>query len=210
MLPPTVAPDAKLDNPWHPFKDQLAFDWAHYHFIELQSSESKINKGLDLWLVATLKAGSKTPLPWSSAQEVYQTIDTIQEGDAPFKTIYIKYGGTLPDNPPAWMMQTYELCTWDSRILLHHQLATTDFVDGFSTKPFCRFNHKGKHVWSDLLSADWTWEEADTIAKDKAMHGSMLVPVIAGSDKMTVSVATGHQEYHPVYQSPGNISNIAR
>jgi len=38
----------------------------------------------------------------------------------------------------------------------------------------------------------------------------MLVPIIAGSDKTTVSVATGHQEYHPVYQSPGNISNIAR
>ena len=38
----------------------------------------------------------------------------------------------------------------------------------------------------------------------------MLVPVIAGSDKTTVSVATGHQEYHPVYVSLGNITNTAR
>ena len=38
----------------------------------------------------------------------------------------------------------------------------------------------------------------------------MLVPVTAGSDKTTVSVATRHQEYHPVYVSPGNISNTAR
>jgi hypothetical protein len=38
----------------------------------------------------------------------------------------------------------------------------------------------------------------------------MFVPVVAGSDKTTVSVATGHQEYHPVYMSPGNVSNIAR
>lgn len=37
----------------------------------------------------------------------------------------------------------------------------------------------------------------------------MLVPVVAGSNKTTVSVATGHQEYHPVYVSPGNFSNIA-
>ena len=29
------------------------------------------------------------------------------------------------------------------------------------------------------------------------------------SDKTTVSVATGHQEYHPVYQSPVNITNTA-
>ena len=42
------------------------------------------------------------------------------------------------------------------------------------------------------------------------MHGSMLVPVVAGSDKTTVSVATGHQEYHPIYQSPGNLTNTAR
>jgi Plavaka transposase len=47
----------------------------------------------------------------------------------------------------------------------------------------------------------------DKIAKDTSTHGAMLVPVIAGSNKMTVSVATGHQEYHPVYISMGNISN---
>ena len=37
----------------------------------------------------------------------------------------------------------------------------------------------------------------------------MFVPVIAGSDKTTVSVAMGHQEYHPVYMSPGNLTNTA-
>jgi hypothetical protein len=38
----------------------------------------------------------------------------------------------------------------------------------------------------------------------------MFVPIIAGSDKTTVSVATGHQEYHPVYISLGPITNTAR
>jgi hypothetical protein len=38
----------------------------------------------------------------------------------------------------------------------------------------------------------------------------MFVPVIAGNDKMTVSVATGHQEFHPLYISAGNMSGIAR
>ena len=50
----------------------------------------------------------------------------------------------------------------------------------------------------------------NTIAVDRRTHGAMLVPVISGSDKTTVSVATGHQEYHPVYQSPGNLTNPAR
>ena len=38
----------------------------------------------------------------------------------------------------------------------------------------------------------------------------MFVPVILGSDKTTVSVATGHTEYWPLYASIGNIHNSAR
>lgn len=38
----------------------------------------------------------------------------------------------------------------------------------------------------------------------------MLVPVILGADKTTVSVATGHQEFHPVYLSLGNLHNNMR
>ena len=38
----------------------------------------------------------------------------------------------------------------------------------------------------------------------------MLVPVILGSDKTTVSVATGHNEYYPLYASIGSIHNNIR
>ncbi len=37
----------------------------------------------------------------------------------------------------------------------------------------------------------------------------MLIPVSAGSDKTTVLATTGHQEFHPVYASVGNILNTA-
>ena len=50
----------------------------------------------------------------------------------------------------------------------------------------------------------------DIISEDPSTHGAMFVPVISGIDKTNVSVATGHQEYHPVYMSPGNLTNIAR
>jgi hypothetical protein len=38
----------------------------------------------------------------------------------------------------------------------------------------------------------------------------MFVPIILGSDKTTVSVATGHTEYWPVYLSIGNVHNNVR
>ena len=38
----------------------------------------------------------------------------------------------------------------------------------------------------------------------------MLVPIILGSDKTTVSVATGHNEYYPLYLSLGSVHNNIR
>ena len=42
---------------------------------------------------------------------------------------------------------------------------------------------------------------------DPLTHGSTFVPVILGSDKTVVSVATGHTEYWPLYLSIGNVHN---
>ena len=38
-------------------------------------------------------------------------------------------------------------------------------------------------------------------------HGAILIPIILGSDKTTVSVATGDNEYWPIYLSIANIHN---
>lgn len=42
------------------------------------------------------------------------------------------------------------------------------------------------------------------------MHGTVLIPIILGSDKTTVSVATGQHDYYPLYLSIGNLHNTAR
>lgn len=38
----------------------------------------------------------------------------------------------------------------------------------------------------------------------------MFVPIILGSDKTTVSVATGQNDYYPLYLSIGNVQNHMR
>ena len=47
----------------------------------------------------------------------------------------------------------------------------------------------------------------DEIGKKPSSHGATLVPIILGSDKTTVSIATGQNEYWPIYISIGNIHN---
>ena len=49
----------------------------------------------------------------------------------------------------------------------------------------------------------------DIVAEDPCTPSSVFIPVISSSHKTTVSVVTGHQEYHPVYKSPGNFINTA-
>ncbi|EMD30464.1 hypothetical protein CERSUDRAFT_78799, partial [Gelatoporia subvermispora B] len=60
------------------------------------------------------------------------------------------------------------------------------------------------------MSGDWAWDQATKIAEDPKTHGAMFVPVILSTDKTTVSVATGQNEYYPVYASIGNVHNNVR
>ncbi|KAI6001403.1 hypothetical protein EDD15DRAFT_2361776 [Pisolithus albus] len=64
--------------------------------------------------------------------------------------------------------------------------------------------------WEDFMSGDWAWKQADIISCDPTTHGSTFVPIILGSAKMTVSVATGQNDYYPLYLSIGNIRNKVR
>ncbi|KAJ6622607.1 hypothetical protein B0H10DRAFT_1724911, partial [Mycena sp. CBHHK59/15] len=43
-----------------------------------------------------------------------------------------------------------------------------------------------------------------------ATHGSTFVPIILGSDKTTVSIATGQNEYYLLYMSNGLVHNNVR
>ncbi|KAJ6468111.1 hypothetical protein C8R47DRAFT_1302846 [Mycena vitilis] len=206
--PPFAQLNGQPPGSFAPFESRTDFDFAHFHFVELQSSAAEINTALDLWAAQVLQYGGAPP--WRTAQDLYDAIDSIQHGDAPWKVYQIQYTGPRPPVPPKWMSETYELCTRDSRTVLHQQLANSDFQDKIDYSPYRQYDADGKRVWSNLMSGDWAWKQADEIAKDESAHGTTFIPLVAGSDKTTVSVATGHQEYHPVYQSPGVLTGVAR
>ncbi|KAI9450796.1 hypothetical protein BJY52DRAFT_1125681 [Lactarius psammicola] len=207
---PTQSEVDRLDHDWLPFEDRLAFDWARYHYVTLQSSAPDIAKGLNLWSATSIKHGSIDGAPWKNTKEMYATIDAIQTGSLPFKAYSFSYTGPKPSTPPRWMEQTYELNARDVLSIIREQLATPDFKDQINYAPYKEFNGKGERVWSNLMSGHWAFRQADELSQDQNNYGAMFVPIVAGSDKTTVSVATGHQEYHPVYISLGNLTNTAQ
>ncbi|KAF8261270.1 hypothetical protein EI94DRAFT_1789551 [Lactarius quietus] len=151
---------------------------------------------------------SRDEVPWKNAKEMYESIDSISAGGPGWTTYELSYNGPKPDSaPPQWMQESYELNVRDVLSVFEEQLASRELDGQFE---YIRMKSMTRTVLGFIQTLCLGIGHIDTISEDENTHGSMLIPVVAGSDKTTVSVATGHQEYHPVYVSLGNITNTAR
>lgn len=151
---------------WKPFPDRLAFDFAEYHYVKLQSSKAQINEGLDLWLAATLKSGSPEGVPWRNADEMYSTIDEIEQGGVGWTTVDFSYLGPKPSTPPKWMLQTYQLNRRDALALLLSQLEDKEFTGHFNYTPYTEYDGNRDRVFSNLMSGEWANAEAVSLYHD--------------------------------------------
>ncbi|KIK76789.1 hypothetical protein PAXRUDRAFT_17940 [Paxillus rubicundulus Ve08.2h10] len=96
----------------------------------------------------------------------------------------------------------------DDPNLVENILSNPDFDGEVNYMPYRDFLEKDEtRRYENFMSGDWAWDQADEITKDKDTYGATFVPIILGSDKTTVSVMTGQNEYWPVYLSIGNIHN---
>ncbi|KAI0339648.1 hypothetical protein BDW22DRAFT_1336015 [Trametopsis cervina] len=194
---------------WSPFRDRLQFEVANFSFQLAQLSRTKVNQLLDLW-AASLLPHSDEP-PFADCNHLFDTIDASDLGGLSWKSVTCKYTGERPaTNVPPWMDAEYEFCFRDIRLAARNMLSNPDFATEFDAGPYREYDETGSRKYSDLMSGDWAWRQADIIAQDPNTHGAMFVPVICGSDKTTVSVASGQNDYYPAYMSIGNVHNNVR
>ncbi|TBU51366.1 hypothetical protein BD310DRAFT_834530 [Dichomitus squalens] len=210
FLPPNTPPPP-FDGPgsFAPFEDRPSFEFAELLFEKMHSSSQDIDH---LLRILSAKRVNQTNGEDSSsgfftnAEEMYDTIDNIDYGSLDWKSIKICYTG--PAEPDAhWKHEEYELYYRDIEHAMLNMAGCTEFYGNWDYIPFEEYTGENNRQFSNMMSARFPWKQADRIATDPAMHGSMLFPVVLGADKTTVSVATGHQEFHPVYASAGNIDN---
>ena len=159
-VPPTPGETDQPVHDWTPFEDRLAFDWAYYHYVTLQSSAAEIAEGLNLWSATSFKHGSSTGAPWKTAKDMYEMIDAVQTGSLPFKTYRFSYTGPKPSTPPSWMEEVYELDARDVLAVVRDQLATSTFKDQIDYVPYQEFNSKNERIWSNIMSAQWAFRQA--------------------------------------------------
>ncbi|KAF8268671.1 hypothetical protein EI94DRAFT_1771510 [Lactarius quietus] len=191
-LPPAIDSDQGPEN-WAPYKNRLQFEVADFLYHCNQMSGGNINFVLNLWAVS-LAIHDDDP-PFSNAQHMYDTINSTPLGEVPWESFTLQYDGPQPtENIPSWMDSEYDIWFQNPLSLVHNILSNPEFKSGFDYSPFQERTSHG----------------ADIIAEDPEMHGLVFCPIILGSDKTTILVARGHNEYWPVYLSIGNICNNFR
>ncbi|KAG0692648.1 hypothetical protein DFH29DRAFT_985697 [Suillus ampliporus] len=206
--PPPPHTDA-LPTDWTPYDNRVEFETAEFLFTRNQMSAKQIDTLLDLW-AATLIKHNDTP-PFANHRDMYNTIDATPLGDTPWKSFTLCYNGAKPEQDvPPWMDGQYDVWYRDPLQMTRGILANCAFDGGIEYSPYRDYTTEDKRYWKNFMSGDWAWKQADVIARNEENHGSTFVPLIIGSDKTVVSVATGQTEYHPLYLSIGNIHNSVR
>ncbi|KAG2368006.1 hypothetical protein BDR07DRAFT_1448544 [Suillus spraguei] len=183
-----------------PRMDTPPTDWMPYQ-------NRQIDMLLDLWAVTLIKHNDAPP--FANHKDMYAAIDVTLLGDVPWKSFMMCYNGIKPqDNIPLWMTTKYDVWCRDPLELVGNMLTNSNFDGEIKFLPYHDYTTDNKWYWKNLMSGDWAWKQADLIAQNLKTHGSTFVPLIIGSNKTIVSVATGHMEYHLLYLSIGNIFNI--
>ncbi|KAG1849689.1 hypothetical protein DFJ58DRAFT_716906 [Suillus subalutaceus] len=198
---PPPPPENLATDDWTPFRNRTEFEMAEFLYKHNQMPAGQIDRLLDLW-ASTLAKHNDNP-PFADHRDLYHVIDSSPFGDVPWQCF------TDEDKP--WMDDEYEVWFRDPCEVARNMLANSTYANEIDYCPYREYSTEGnKRQWKDFMSGDWVWDQADKITKDPSTLGSTFVPVILGSDKTTVSVGTGNNEYYPLYASIGNIHNNVR
>ncbi|KIJ58801.1 hypothetical protein HYDPIDRAFT_101977, partial [Hydnomerulius pinastri MD-312] len=216
LIDPSAAPPPvsnKSADDWGPYGDKLRFETAEFIFQNAEMSAGEVDRLCELWGRSLQSDRGGALPPFTDHKELYETIDATQVGDVQWDSFTLKYSGERPSvgDVPPWMDVTYDFWFRPAYSLVERLLSNTDFDREFDYAPYRDFGGEDEtRHYENFMSGDWAWMQADKIAADSSTHGSTFVPIILGSDKTTVSVATGQNDYWPVYLSIGNIHNNVR
>ncbi|KAG1722135.1 uncharacterized protein EDB91DRAFT_1240245 [Suillus paluster] len=212
FLPPGTPPPLlsdKTSNDWTPYADRLEFELANYIFTKNQTPVVQINHLLDIWADSLIQGGANTDALFTDHCDVYKPIDSTHLGDVQWQLCLLKYTGEhAVDDAAPWMEDSYDVWFCNPHDVVQNMLANPDYTLEMDLQPYCEFMTKtDERQWQDFMSGDWAWNQADQISDDLDTHGLTFVPVILGSNKTTVSVATGQNDYYPLYMSIRNVHN---
>ena len=158
--PPPPRDSDRGPDDWTPYRNQIEFELADFLYRRNQMSAGGINVILALWAESLARHGEGPP--FSSASEMYKTIDSTPLGDVAWESFSLQYSGAQPTggNAPSWMTETHDIWFRNPRKLIHNIISNPDFESGFDYMPYQECTIDGVHRFGDLMSGNWAWRQA--------------------------------------------------
>lgn len=205
-------------------------------FRRAKLSQANTDELLEL-LAATSRVNGTSDPPFVSRRHMFETIDRTEVGDVCWEKMTLQCASASDmevnnrDSAPSWMQDKHEVWFRNPLSVIRNMLSNPSFDGSLDYVPFREYGPNGRR-WQNFMSGDWAWRQAvsrlvrciqvrvdgdlhlelmqDKISRDERLSGCLFVPTIVGSDKTCVSVATGQNDFYPLYLSIGNVSNDAR
>ncbi len=159
-LPPDTPPPTSppVPNVWAPFDGEVQFRLADFLFRKVEMSQGDINALLDLWSLDMHRHGDDAP--FSNHQALYQAIDEIRMGSAPWKCFETVVPEDLGRDAPEWQRRSYQIWFRDPDVVISNILADRDFEKEFDPAPYVDLDADGQRRWSDFMSGNYAWRHA--------------------------------------------------
>ena len=121
-------------------------------------SKSNINDLLRIMKTRTTGEGNATS--FENCDDLYNTIDSITEGEVPWDSFSVQYNGPRPEtNIPQWMDEKYEVFYRNPHEVVKSMLRNKTFDGHFDYTPYRQFEN-GQRVWCDFMSGNFSWKQA--------------------------------------------------
>jgi hypothetical protein len=157
--PPTAMEHAPDD--FFPYQSRADFELADFLFRKEQMSGTKIGELMDIWAAYQQNRGEEMDPPFLGAKGLYDTINATEVGDVAWQAFSIQYNGDIPaDKVPTWMTASYEVWFRDPLAVMEGQIGNKDFSGELDFAPKRIFSTEGKRQFTDLMSANWVWNQA--------------------------------------------------
>ena len=124
---------------------------------------TKISDLLDIWAAyqQIYDIDTTNGPPFSSARDLYNTIDSMEVGDVAWQAFSVEFDGEISgDEIPPWKKKSYEVWFRDPLKIVEAQIANKDYARKMDYVPKQMFSRAEKRQYSDFMSGNWAWEQA--------------------------------------------------
>ncbi|KAF5349441.1 hypothetical protein D9758_014607 [Tetrapyrgos nigripes] len=151
---PPIHPTQDPDNLWAPFDGEAEFRLADLLYRKVEMSQGNVDELMDIWSLFGSQCHPEdddaASAPFHDYKDLFEDIDRIQAGDAPWKCFQTVVDESLGSSAPEWQKTSYQVWYRDPDVVISQILSNPLLIHDFDPCPYIHLDPHGKRRWSDF------------------------------------------------------------